>query len=116
MTTLRATSSHSVPDRPPIQVMRGQRVQAGERDTEWPEFVFVIADGGAGWVPGRFLDTSSDPAVVLADYDTTELATTDGEALTLVERDDRSGWAWLRNEAGQEGWVPLRTVATVPGT
>jgi len=116
MTTLRATSSHSVPDRPPIQVMRGQRVQAGQRDTEWPEFVFVIADGGAGWVPGRFLDTSSDPALVLADYDTTELATTAGEALTLVEGDDRSGWAWLRNEAGQEGWVPLRTVATVPGT
>lgn len=116
MTTLRATSSHSVPDRPPIQVVPGQQVQAGRRDTEWPEFVFVTTDDGAGWVPRRFLDTSSDPAVVRADYDTTELATTVGEALTLVERDDRSGWAWLRNQAGQEGWVPLRTIAAAPET
>jgi hypothetical protein len=116
MTTLRATSSHRVPDRPPIQVVSGQRVQTGRRDTEWPEFVFVTGGGGSGWVPGRFLDMSSDPAIVLADYDTTELATTAGEILTLVERDDQSGWAWLRNAAGEEGWVPLRTVAPAPGT
>ena len=115
MTRMRATSSHSIPERSPIQVVAGQRVQAGRRDTQWPESVFVITGDGAGWVPGRCLDTSSDPAVVLAGYDTTELATTAGKELTLVERDDPSGWAWVRNAAGQEGWVPLHTVAPVPG-
>lgn len=115
MTRLRAASSHSIPERPPIQVVAGQRVQAGRRDTQWPEFVFVTTGDGAGWVPGRCLDTSSDPAVVLAGYDTTELTTTAGEELTLVERDDPSGWAWVRNAGGEEGWVPLRTVAPVPG-
>jgi hypothetical protein len=93
MIRLRATSNHSIPQRPPIQLVPGQRVRAGRRDTEWPEFVFVTTGDGAGWVPGRFLDTSSDPAVVLAGYDTTELTTTAGEELTLVERDDPSGRA-----------------------
>ena len=70
---------------------------------------------GAGWVPRRCLDTSSDPAVVLVGYDTTELAITAGEELALVERDNPSGWAWVRNAAGREGWVPLRTVEPLSG-
>jgi hypothetical protein len=115
MTRMRAAASHCIPDRPPIQVVPGQQVQVGRRDTEWPEFVFVTTGNGAGWVPERWLDTSSDPAVVLVGYDTTELATTAGEELTIVERDEPSGWAWVRNAAGQEGWVPLRTVMPVPG-
>jgi hypothetical protein len=93
MIRLRATSNHRIPQRPPIQLVPGQRVRAGRRDTEWPDFGFVTTGDGAGWVPGRFLDTSSDPAVVLAGYDTTELTTTAGEELTLVERDDPSGRA-----------------------
>jgi hypothetical protein len=48
MTRLRATSSHSIPRRPPIQVAPGQRVRAGRRDTQWPEFVFVTTGDGAG--------------------------------------------------------------------
>jgi hypothetical protein len=115
MTRLRAAYSHSIPDRPPIQVAPGERVRAGRRDTEWPEFVFVTTGEGAGWVPGRCLDTSSDPAVVLVGYDTTELATTAGEELILVVQDDPSGWAWVRNSADLEGWVPLRSLAPLPG-
>ena len=115
MTRLRATTAHTIPDRPPIQVTPGQRVQAGRRDTEWPAFVFVTTEEGAGWVPGRHLDTSSEPAVVLTAYDTTELPTTAGEELALIESDDPSEWGWVRNAAGREGWVPLRTVEPVPG-
>ena len=114
MTRLRATSVHSIPDRQPIQVVPGQRVRAG-RDTEWPEFVFVTTGDGVGWLPQRCLDTSSDPAVVLVGYDTSELAITAGEELALVERDDPSGWAWVRSAAGREGWVPLRSVEPVSG-
>jgi hypothetical protein len=115
MTRLRATAAHTIPLRPPIRVTPGQQVQAGQRDTDWPAFVFISTDDGAGWIPDRHLDTSSDPAVVITAYDTTELATTGGEELTLIQRDDPSGWAWVRNAAGQEGWVPLRTIEPVPG-
>jgi hypothetical protein len=115
MTRLRATTAHVIPERPPIHVVPGQRVQTGEHDTQWPAFVFVTTSDGAGWVPGRYLDTSSDTAVVTADYDTTELATTAGEELTLINQDNPSGWAWVRNATGREGWVPLNTVEPVPG-
>jgi hypothetical protein len=115
MTRLRATAPHQIPDRPPIQLVPGQQVQVGQRDTEWPAFVFITTGTGAGWVPKRYLDTSSDPAEALTGYDTTELATTAGEELILIERDDPSGWARVRNAAGGEGWVPLRTIEPVPG-
>jgi hypothetical protein len=115
VTRLRATASHEIPDWPPIQVVPGQRVRVGQRDTEWPAFVFITTGTGAGWVPERYLDTSSDPAEVLTSYDTTELATSAGEELILIERDGPSGWARVRNAADSEGWVPLRTIEPVPG-
>jgi hypothetical protein len=74
-------------------------VQAGQRDTDWPAFVFITTEDGAGWVPERHLDTSADPAVVITAYDTTELATTAGEELAVITQDDPSGWAWVRNAA-----------------
>ena len=105
MTRLRATAAHTIPQRPSIQVTPGQQVQAGQQDTGWPAFVFITTSDGAGWVPRRHLDTSSDPAVVTIAYDTTELATTAGEELTLINQDDPSGWAWVRNAAaGRDGW------------
>ena len=115
MTRLRATTAHTIPERPPIRVRPGQPVRAGQRDAEWPSFVFITTDDGAGWVPERYLDTSSDPVVVITSYDTTELATAAGEQLTLIKQDDPSGWAWVRNAAGREGWVPLRTIEPMPG-
>lgn len=115
MRRVRAAEAHEIPERPPIRVRPGQRVRVGQRDTEWPAFVFVTTDEGEGWVPERYLDTSSDPAVVAAAYDTTELATTAGEELTVLARDEAGGWVWVRNAAGREGWVPLRTVAPAPG-
>src|SRR5262249_32011472 len=81
MTRLRATTPHQIPNRPPIQVVPGQQVQVGQRNTEWPAFVFITTGNGAGWVPESYLDTSSDPAEALTGYDTTELATTAGEEL-----------------------------------
>ncbi len=77
--------------------------------------MYVTTDDGAGWIPERCLDTSCDPAIVSTGYDTTELATAAGEELTLITQDNASGWAWVRNAAGREGWVPLRTVEPMPG-
>ena len=108
-----ATVAHQVPDRAPLQLTVGQIVQVGDRDTEWPEFVFVTADHGAGWVPARHLSSRSGSAVVRTAYDTTELPTDSGETLQVLEEDQQSGWVWCRSGTGREGWVPLKTVDVI---
>jgi hypothetical protein len=85
-------------------------VRTGQHDTQWPAFVFVTTDDGAGWFPERYLDTSSDPPSSSPAMTPPELATAAGEELTLIKQDNPSGWAWVRNAAGREGWVPLRTI------
>ena len=72
----------------------------------------MTAPGGS---PGATSIPHPIPLSLITAYDTTELATTAGEELTLIKQDDPSGWAWVRNAAGREGWVPLRTIEPVPG-
>lgn len=91
----------------------GDRVKVGERDTEWPAFVFVTADQGSGWIPERHLDRHGSSAVVTAEYDTTELPTKEGEELEVLHEDLASGWFWCRATDGREGWVPQRTLSRI---
>jgi uncharacterized protein YgiM (DUF1202 family) len=107
-----AKSAHEVPDRRPLQLVAGERVNATERSSEWREHVFVTAEdgAGAGWVPVRHLSGSSGMVTVRTAYDTTELATSAGEQLEVIKEDVRSGWLWCRSRAGREGWVPLSTL------
>ena len=100
---------HEPPDRPPLRVSVGERVQVGERDDEWPAFVFVTADAGSGWVPARYVE---DGSVVVA-YDTTELRAAAGEVVEVVVDDPESEWAWCRDARGDEGWIPHRALGTV---
>ena len=65
---------------------------------------------GAGWVPARHLSQSSGHAVAVIGYDTTELPTEVGDYLRVVHEDAQSGWLWCRSAAGEEGWVPSKTV------
>lgn len=111
MAAVRAVKAHAIPDRAPLRVSPGQRVTVGEHDTHWPAFVFVTADNGSGWVPSRYLGPDG---TVLTPYDTTELPTVAGDLLTVLARDDESGWLWVRAAEGREGWVPIDTVEPVP--
>lgn len=110
MRRVTARTAHQISDRPPIQLAAGEEVRVGERDTEWPEFVFVTASHGAGWAPARHLSRSSGIAVVETAYDTTELPTQAGDVLEVVAEDLPSGWLWCRAADGREGWVPVKTV------
>jgi hypothetical protein len=110
MSRVRAAAAHEVPDRRPLKIAVGEAVRLGDRDTTWPAFVFVTTDHGEGWVPARHLEISSGGTIVAVAYDTTELATTAGEELEILERDDESGWLWCRNHDGVEGWIPIDTV------
>ena len=109
----RAVAGHEIPERPPIVIEPGEQVEVGERDTEWPEFVFVTTRCGSGWVPARCLSRATGTATAVTRYDTTELRISTGELLDVLERDAASGWTWCRNASGAEGWVPDRTIATL---
>jgi hypothetical protein len=115
MKRVRAIRAHVVPDRLPIRVAAGERVEVSERDTTWPAFAFVNTTGGSGWVPARYIGPGTGPGngVMLEPYDTTELTTEAGEMLTVVATDELSGWSWLRNTAGLEGWVPDNSIEPV---
>jgi hypothetical protein len=89
----------------------GDRVNVGERDSEWPAFVFVTTQKGSGWVPERHLDRQGAGAVVTEAYDTTELRTQEGEELEVLDEDLTSGWIWCRAKNGREGWVPQRALS-----
>lgn len=106
-----ARNAHVIPDRQPPRLAIGQQVEIGDRDTEWPEFVFVTASHGSGWVPARHLSASSGTATVRTPYDTTELPTEAGEVLEVLAQDLESGWMWCRSRIGREGWVPATTLA-----
>jgi hypothetical protein len=105
-----ALVGHEIPDRTPLRLAVGDQVAVGERDTEWPEFVFVTAEHGTGWVPARHLSQPSGSAVVEVGYDTAELPTRPGDLLEVLEEDLVGGWLWCRDRAAREGWVPVRTV------
>jgi hypothetical protein len=113
MRQVHAVRAHRTSGRPPLQLRVGERVRAGERDTEWPEFVFVIAEHGAGWVPARHLSKPAGDAVVQTAYDTTELPTEVGDVLEVLQEDDASGWLWCQSGAGREGWVPIKTIEVI---
>ena len=50
---------------------------------------------------------------MLTPYNTQEVAGQTGEMLTVIERDDESGWHWCRNAGGQEGWIPVRSLEPI---
>ncbi|RPE79650.1 SH3 domain-containing protein [Vulcaniibacterium tengchongense] len=109
MPRARVVAAHRAPDRPPIRVAPGTPVTLGERDREWPDFVWTtLADGRGGWVPATLFDAGRGPATALADYDTRELDADPGETLEL-ER-ELAQWWWARNARGDEGWVPARVL------
>lgn len=109
------TADHEIPDRPPLTVTPGESVTVGERDTEWPAFVFVTSEHGTGWVPARHLEIEGTTGVVRVAYDTTELPARTGETVELLSDDPESGWAWCRNDRGTEGWIPHRALARADG-
>ena len=108
--TMVAKLAHQIPDRPLLQLAIGERVDVGDQDSEWPEFVFVTASHGNEGVPARQLSATSGTAVVQTAYDTTELPTHTGDVLEVVAEDLTSDWHWCRARDDPEGWVPIKTL------
>ena len=108
----RLVDDHDVSGRAPLSIAPGDEVVVGERDTEWPAFVFVTHASGSGWVPARYIDVQGTSGSVITGYDTTELPAKAGAIVEIVRDDPESGWAWCRDGDGREGWVPHRLLDT----
>ena len=108
----RVVQQHRAPDRPAIQVQAGDRVTLGERDTEWPEFVWTsLASGLGGWIPSPLFDADTGEASALEAYDTRELNADVGDELQLHR--EQAQWWWATNASGDSGWIPARAVEMI---
>ena len=83
----------------------GDVVDVGERDDEWPEYLWCTREDGEGWVPEPVLSMRGDgTAVAVRDYSTAELTVEPGDEVTVIER--LASWAWCEDARGRRGWVP----------
>lgn len=105
----RVVVAHRAPDRPAIRIARGEDVTLGERDRDWPQFVWTtIAEGHGGWVPAALFDSEQGAAKALSDYDTRELDARADEIVTLHY--ELAQWWWAENALGMQGWIPARAL------
>ncbi len=90
----------------PIRFAQGELVTLGERDTEWPAFVWAVTqDGNAGWAPFDWLKPLDDGrAEALRDYSAQELDVDVGDDVTPLQ--ELGGWWWCERADGRCGWVP----------
>jgi hypothetical protein len=93
----------------PIQVRAGQVIGVGREDDAYPGWWCCTGpDARSGWVPGDLLRRQGDVAEVLEGYSATELTVRQGDEVH-VER-IQSDWLWVRNAAGDRGWIPAKSV------
>ena len=112
MRRARVIAAHRAPDRPSIRVTAGDPVTLGERDSDWPQFVWTtLAQGLGGWIPATLFDREFGEAIAQGDYDTGELATDIGEM--LVVHHEQEGWWWAENTRGDTGWIPGRALELI---
>ncbi len=112
MRRARVIAAHRAPERPAIRVSAGDAVTLGERDGDWPQFVWTtLAQGLGGWIPAALFDRDTGMATALGDYDTRELDTTLGEIVILHHEQEQ--WWWAENARGDSGWIPARAIEPI---
>jgi uncharacterized protein YgiM (DUF1202 family) len=93
----------------PIRVRAGAEVRVEREDDEYPGWWWCTGpDGRSGWMPDELLRRRGDVAEVVEDYSACELSARSGEAVRVEQV--RRDWARVRNEQGDEGWIPLDCV------
>lgn len=106
------TTSHRSKYPEPIGFAQGELVSITDRrDTEFPGWLWVkTADENEGWAPEEYLEIqTSVTAVAIKDYSAKELDTEEGEMIEPLH--GLAGWIWSRNQSGDEGWVPAKTLS-----
>lgn len=100
----------------PIEIRAGELVILGDRDAEYPGWIWATSSAGgkSGWVPEHFLAIDGGNGRALRDYSARELDVNEGDTVDVVEV--LLGWALVETEPGRRGWLPLTSLDSAPGT
>jgi hypothetical protein len=108
--SVRVVRDYSAQYPDPIAARAGDRLGVGADDPEFPGWWWCTGpDGRAGWVPEQLLRREGQEAVLLRDYPARELSVRAGADVTVHEV--ISGWVWVTDPDGREGWLPQAWVA-----
>lgn len=91
----------------PIKLKTGESVKIEKRETnpDWLGWVYCVdTQGIAGWVSEKYLNEVDQIAVVIKDYDATELTAVTGDRLKIYY--EEFGWCWSKSQNGGKGWIP----------
>jgi len=99
-------SDYKSPYTEPLKIRKGEILQIGNKESEWSGWVWCMnKTGKERWVPRNYIDIQGNTGIMLQDYDATELNVSNGEELKIEK--EESGWIWVSNNEGKQGWVPL---------
>ena len=105
MTQVTVTKAYTAQYTDPIRFAAGETIQVERGDPEYPGWYWCrAASGKEGWVHRSFLAACDGTTSSVRPYTARELTVAGGEGGELLETLD--GWACLRLESGDEGWVP----------
>jgi len=102
----RVIAEYQAPYADPIVVNEGDEVTIDSgKKTDLAGWVWCTNRAGkSGWVPETYIQRRGDLGYMRCDYDAIELTIQVGELLTVHKAE--SGFLWVTNQAGQDGWVP----------
>jgi hypothetical protein len=101
-----ANSDYTVIDRAPLALETGDKVRVGQKDTEWPGWIWVTTiDGRGSYVPEDVISPNPDgTANTIRPFQARDLSVKKGDTVTSLH--EVKGWHWCRAASGEEGWLP----------
>jgi uncharacterized protein YgiM (DUF1202 family) len=103
---------HQGSDNHPLIIKKGEILRYERKETEWEGWIWCMDNSGkGGWVPEAYLNLQETHCEVLQDYNAIELTVNIGEEF-IIEKEE-SGWFWVRDEGGREGWIPIISVRII---
>ena len=96
----------------PFRAEKGELVLGEERPTLWEGWLYCTNFAGIkGWVPRNYLVKvvgKLGEYQFIRSYNAIEITAFEGESVEFKESE--SGWAWVINKNGEEGWIPLENL------
>jgi len=98
----------------PIRFASGSVVTIGEKDTQWPDWIWTTtSDGNSGWAPIGWLKLLGDGrAEALRDYSAQEATLESGDEAGFCW--EYGGWCWVIRDMQTFGWVPASHLEVGP--